>query len=127
MSHDTVLGMWKKEVLEAQKAEIRNDYHKLGEYKMAQRAHLKKRAEKAEKDQKMQDRDQAFVRRQVGRCSLERCGMEVNLGQEGGVVECAVCDWLARRDRSERTRHAYYCSEEHAEEDFVSPFPYHQD
>jgi hypothetical protein len=44
--------------------------------------------------------------------------MEVDVSTEEGAIQCAVCDWLARR--SERRRRFFYCCEEHAEEDFVS-------
>jgi hypothetical protein len=119
MSHDAVLGMWKKEALESQNIEILKLKHRMGELKMAQSAHLKNKAKKAETDQRMQDREYVFVQKQTARCTLERCEREVSL-TEGEAVECAVCDWLVGRDRSERREHAYYCCEEHVDEDFVS-------
>lgn len=117
MSHDSVLQLWKQEALEAQHIEISKLKHRLGELKMAQSAHLKNKAKKAEKDQRMQDREYVIVPRQAAKCSLERCEREVSLA-DGEVLECALCDWLARKDRSERRYHAYYCSEGHVKEDF---------
>jgi len=117
MSHDSVLQLWKQEALEAQHVEISKLKHRLGELKMAQSAHLKNKAKKAEKDQRMQDREYVIVPRQTAKCALERCEREVNVA-DGDVLECAVCDWLARKDRSERREHAYYCCDEHAQEDF---------
>jgi hypothetical protein len=120
LSHDKVLAAWKKEVLYLQQEEISKLKHRLGELQMAQSAHLKNKAKKAERDQRMQDREYVFVAK-LERCSLETCGTEVDLSMEGGAIQCAVCDWLA--GRSERKRRFFYCCEEHAEEDFVSVFP----
>lgn len=119
MSHDSVLELWKEEALEVQRADISKLKHRMGELTMAQSAHLKNKAKKAEKDQRMQDREYVFVPKQSAKCSLDRCGKEISLA-EGEVIECALCDWLARKDKSDRREHAYYCSQEHAEEDFVS-------
>jgi hypothetical protein len=116
-SHDEVLGAWKEEVLYLQQEEISKLRHRLGELQMAQSAHLKNKAKKAERDRRMQDRDYVFVPK-LETCSLEACGMEVDVSTEEGAIQCAVCDWLARR--SERRRRFFYCCEEHAEEDFVS-------
>ncbi|KIN04426.1 hypothetical protein OIDMADRAFT_191412 [Oidiodendron maius Zn] len=115
-SHDEVLTSWKKEVLYLQQEEISKLKHRLGELQMAQSAHLKNKAKKAERDQRMQDREYVFVPK-LEMCSLESCGMEVDVGTDGGAIQCAVCDWLARR--SDRRRRYFYCSEDHAEEDFV--------
>jgi hypothetical protein len=118
LPHDEVLAAWKKEVLYMQQEEISKLKHRLGELQMAQSAHLKNKAKKAEKDQRMQDRDYVFVPK-LETCSLESCGREVDVSAEGGAIQCAVCDWLARRDETNRRRF-FYCGEEHAEEDFVS-------
>lgn len=116
ISHDEVLAMWKKEVLYLQQEEISKLKHRLGELQMAQSAHLKNKAKKAERDQRMLDREYVPAP-QLERCSLESCGREVDLTVDGGAIQCAVCDWLARR--SDRRRF-FYCCEGHAEEDFVS-------
>ena len=120
MSHDNVLSQWKKEVLEIQNQKASQLKHRLGELQMAQSAHLKNKAKKAEKDQRMQD----FVQSQTAGCSLPRCQKVVDLEAEEGALECVVCKWLANKAQTEgrRREHAYYCSEEHAEEDFVSAF-----
>ena len=122
MSHDGVLKLWKAEAIEAQHVDISKLKHRLGELKMAQSAHLKNKAKRAEKDQRLQDREYVIVPRQTAKCALESCQREVIVA-ESEVLECALCDWLVRKDRNERREHAYYCSEEHTEEDFVSLFP----
>jgi len=122
LSPDAVISQWKQEALDTQKQEISRLKHRLGDLKMAQSAHLKnKAAKKAEQDQRMQD----VVQKQIARCNLQSCGREVDLTDEEGVLECAVCDWLAAKGQTEgeRREHAYYCCEEHVEEDFVWP-PY---
>jgi hypothetical protein len=120
MSHDAVLGMWKKEALESQNVEIGKLKKEMGDLQMAQSAHLREKLKKAEKDQKMEDvaADYVHVQKQTAKCLLERCERDINL-TEGEVLECALCDWLASKDRSERRNHAYYCCEQHVEEDFV--------
>ena len=118
LSPDAVISQWKHEALEAQKQEISKLKHRLGDLRMAQSAHLKnKAAKKAEQDQRMQD----VVQKQTARCNLQSCGREVDSTAEEGVLECAVCDWLAAKGQTEgeRREHAYYCCEEHVEEDFV--------
>jgi len=54
------------------------------------------------------------------RCALEMCIREVDLNDEKGVVECAICEWLDRKGGREHERQGrfYYCSIEHAEDDF---------
>lgn len=120
LSHDTVIAKWKTEALESQNQEISKQRHRLGELKMAQSAHLRSKARRAEKDQRMQDREYVFVQRLTADCALDSCDREIGLGEGEEIVECAICRWLARKDRSERRKHAYYCSEEHLQEDFVS-------
>lgn len=117
LSHDDVLGAWKKEVLYMQQEEISKLKHRLGELQMAQSAHLKNKAKKAERDQRLQDRDYVFVPKPET-CSLASCGKEVDVAADGGAIQCAVCDWLARKGDRRRKRY-FYCSEDHAEEDFV--------
>lgn len=121
-SHDVVLAKWKAEALESHDREISKQRHRLAELKMAQSAHLRSKAKRAEKDQRMQDREYVFVQKPTATCSLEGCEQEISLGEGEEVVECAVCLWLAGKDRSEGRRHSYYCSEAHLEEDFVSVF-----
>jgi len=118
LSPDAVISQWKQEALETQKQEISKLKHRLGDLKMAQSAHLKnKAAKKAEQDQRIQD----VVHKQTARCNLQSCGREVDLTAEEGVLECAVCDWLAAKGQTEGglRENAYYCCEEHVEEDFV--------
>jgi hypothetical protein len=117
MSHDTVLAMWSKEAKDVKRRELDRLKQRLGELKMAQSAHLKNKKRKMEKDARMKDQEYVVVPRLVG-CSLPKCENQMDVGKEG-PIECAVCDWLARK--SEDRRRFYYCSEEHVEEDFVSP------
>jgi hypothetical protein len=117
MSHDTVLGLWRKEAQEIKAREVERLRQRLGELQMAQSAHLKNKRRKMEKDARMKDKEYVVVPRLVG-CSLPGCEHQMDVSQEG-PIECAICDWLARK--SEDRRRFYYCSGEHVEEDFVSP------
>ena len=116
MSHDTVLGMWTKEAHEIKAREVGRLKQRLGELQMAQSAHLKNKKRKMEKDARMKDKEYVVVPRLV-QCSLRGCELQMDVSKEG-PIECAICDWLARRG-GER-RHFYYCSEDHIEDDFVS-------
>jgi hypothetical protein len=116
MSHDTVLAIWKKEALDIKAREVDRLKQRLGELQMAQSAQLKNKKRKMEKDARMKDKEYVVVPRLV-ECSLPGCDSQMDVGKEG-PIECAVCDWLARK--SHDRRRFYYCSEEHVEEDFVS-------
>jgi hypothetical protein len=122
LSHDQVITAWKNEVLSSQQQEISKLQHRLGELQMAQSAHLKNKAKKAEKDQRIQDREYVFVPK-MERCTFTGCNKEVDVNTEGGALQCALCDWLAARyEDVERKKgwRFFYCSREHVEEDFVS-------
>lgn len=116
-SHDTVLGMWRKETQDQKAREVGRLKQRLGELQMAQSAHLKNKKRKMEKDARIKDKEYVIVPRLV-KCSLRGCDVQIDTSKEG-PIECAVCDWLA--GRSEERRHFYYCSEAHVEDDFVSP------
>ena len=116
MSHDTVLSTWKKEAQDTKDRHLDRLQQRLVELQMAQSAHLKNRKRKMEKDARMKDKEYVVVPRLVG-CSLPGCENQMDVGKEG-PIECAVCDWLARK--SQDRRRFYYCSEDHVEEDFVS-------
>lgn len=118
LSHDTVLGMWRRDAKGIKGREVERLKHGLGELQMAQSAHLKNKARKMEKDIRVKDRVYVDVPKpEPVKCSLEGC--QVQMDAKEGPIECAVCDWLVRQNPAVN-RHFYYCSEEHAEEDFVS-------
>lgn len=123
LSHDTVITMWRNEVLEKKWKEIDKLKHQLGELKMAQSAHLKNQARKAAKEQRNLDREEqaeAEAAKHTTTCGLPTCEKEVDLLVEGGALQCAICDWIAHQAVDEKRDHVYYCSPEHVEEDFVS-------
>jgi hypothetical protein len=113
LSHDSVMTAMKKEAEDSQSNKVAEARNKQAELQMAQSAHFKNKARKAEKDQRMQDRESSP---KIMRCSLPGCDVDVNLSEE--TIECAVCDWFVRKGADKG--HAYYCSVEHVEEDFVS-------
>ncbi|CZT50905.1 uncharacterized protein RSE6_11975 [Rhynchosporium secalis] len=114
LPHDHVLALWRKDARDSQSTKLAELQGKLSDIKMAHSAYLKnkkKKAEKAEKDQRMVDREPA----RIEQCTLGGCPIEINLVTEE-VIECAVCEWMDRKG-GERGR-AVYCSVEHANEDF---------
>lgn len=128
LSHDTVIKAWKAEVLSSQQQEISKLKHRLGELQMAQSAHLKNKAKKEEKDQRMRDREYVFVPK-MERCALKDCNKEIDVNTEGGALQCALCDWSAARSEGimgKKGFRFYYCCKEHLEENFVSclDFPF---
>ncbi|KAF4632221.1 hypothetical protein G7Y89_g5907 [Cudoniella acicularis] len=110
--HDIVVATMRKEAEDSQHSKVSTLRHRLGELQMAQSAHLKNKARKAEKDQRMQEREPSP--RYVN-CSLENCPLDINITTDE-ITECLICDWLERKGG--RRGHFYYCSVEHAEEDF---------
>ena len=117
-SHDEVVAAMKREAGDSQRLAIERFQRQLSDLKMAQSAHMKIKTKKAEKeDRMMQDPSP-----RMERCALEMCIREVDLNDEKGVVECAICEWLDRKGGRghERQGRFYYCSIEHAEDDFVS-------
>jgi len=113
--HDEVLSAMIKEAEDSQAAKIADLQRELNDLQMARSAHMKAKAKKADKDERMMlDREPSprFVQ-----CGLTGCAIDVNLA-DGEIIECALCEWLYRRDGS--GGRFYYCSVEHAEDDFVS-------
>lgn len=110
---DEVLKDMQKEAEDSQSSKLAGLRGELSELEMAQSAHMKAQARK---DQKKRDREPSPG---VAQCSLNGCANEINLATDE-VIECAVCEWLERRG-SQKGR-AFYCSVEHAEDDFVSLF-----
>jgi len=112
MSHDRVLGMWKAEARGVQTRDLEATEKELEGIKKAQTGHLK------DKKRKMMKEDAKMKGRMlVVDCSLPGCDKQMDKRKDR-VVECVVCDWLARR--SDQRRHSYYCSQKHNDEDFVS-------
>ncbi|KAG4414098.1 hypothetical protein IFR04_012750 [Cadophora malorum] len=110
--HDEVLASWRKDAQDSQAAKVSELQGKLSDIKMAQSAYLKNKKKKAEKDQRMLDREPTP---RIEQCALGGCPVEINLVTEE-VIECAICEWMDRKG-GERGR-AVYCSLEHANEDF---------
>jgi hypothetical protein len=116
--HDEVVAAMKKEADDSQLSKIDGLQRDLGELQMAQSAHLKDKAKKEEKSQRMMmDREPSP---KMVQCSLDGCGNEINLLADA-IIECAICEWLDRKG-GERGRYVY-CSIQHADEDFVSFLP----
>jgi len=112
--HDEVLAAMKKEAADSQANKIDVLQREISELQMAQSAHMKVKAKKEEKHERMVlDREPSP---KMVQCSLDGCTNEVNLLAD--TIECAICEWLHRKGR-ERGRYVY-CSVEHADEDFVS-------
>jgi hypothetical protein len=116
--HDEVVAAMKKEADDARSSKIEGLQRDLGELQMAQSAHLKDKAKKEEKSQRMMmDREPSP---KMVQCSLDGCGNEINLLADA-IIECAICEWLDRKG-GERGRYVY-CSIQHADGDFVSFYP----
>jgi hypothetical protein len=112
--HDEVLAAMKKEAADSHASKIDVLQREISELQMAQSAHLKVKAKKEEKNERMiLDREPSP---KMVQCSLDSCANEVNLLAD--TIECAICEWLHRKG-GERGRYVY-CSVEHADEDFVS-------
>lgn len=123
-SHHEILAKWRKEALETQEKETEALKRQLAELQLAQSAHLKNKARKAEKKQ---DREaEVEVEKKTAYCALRSCEKEIDLLAGNGTLECMVCDWMAGKNFEEgsvgKREHVYYCSEEHVEEHFVSFF-----
>ena len=114
--HDEVVRAMKKEAGQTQDEELIGLKHRLAELQMAQSAHLKNKRKKAErKDRRDVDREEYEPK--IAHCSFDSCENDINMESEG-VIECALCDFLASKTHSRR--HFYYCSVRHADDDFVS-------
>jgi hypothetical protein len=107
--HDEVLAAMKKEAADSHASKIDVLQREISELQMAQSAHLKVKAKKEEKHERMiLDREPSP---KMVQCSLDGCANEVNLLAD--MIECAICEWLHRKG-GERGRYVY-CSVEHAE------------
>jgi hypothetical protein len=110
--HDNVVSAMRREAEEAQANKVSKLSQSLGEMQMAFSAHLKNKARKAEKDKRMNDRDMSPC---YANCGVEDCPIDINISTDG-TIECTICEWLERK--GSRRERVYYCSVEHAEEDF---------
>ncbi|KAH8654560.1 hypothetical protein BGZ60DRAFT_496102 [Tricladium varicosporioides] len=110
--HDEVVDAMRKEAEETQHSKVSALKDNLGALQMGHSAHLKAKARKAEKDQRIHDRDSSP---QYVSCSLEKCPLEPDIMRDE-TVECLICDWLEHKGG--RRGRFYYCCVEHAEEDF---------
>ncbi|CAG8962013.1 hypothetical protein HYFRA_00014121 [Hymenoscyphus fraxineus] len=112
--HDEVVKAMKKEAADTQASKVSALQQEMDELQMAFSAHVKAKAKKAEKEQRIHDRE--LTPRYVS-CNLEECPLDsINISNEE-IIECAICEWLERKGR--RRGPIYYCSVEHAEEDFA--------
>lgn len=113
LNHDEVLTAMRKEAQDLNNQKLSALHTELGELQLAQSAHLKKKVRKAEDVQQVRDQKS----NQISKCcSLAQCGAKIDLTKEN--IECALCEWLERKG-SDKGRF-FYCSIEHAEEDFDS-------
>ncbi|KAL3422748.1 hypothetical protein PVAG01_06904 [Phlyctema vagabunda] len=121
LSHDTVLEAMRKEAQGSQIDDASHLHVRLNELQMAQSAHVKSLARKAEKDRKMQDFEPTPEPITVP-CTLPDCGIRVALEDEeyAGPIECGLCDWLSQN--SSTRQRVLYCSSQHAEQDFVGSY-----
>ncbi|POS85119.1 hypothetical protein EPUL_001824 [Erysiphe pulchra] len=112
LNHDEVLTAMQKEAQDLYSQRVSALHTELGELQLAQSAHLKKKVRKAENFQQVRDRksNQMSIC-----CSLVHCRAEIDLTKEN--IECALCEWLERKGSGKGR--FFYCSSEHAEEDFV--------
>ncbi|KAG9242138.1 hypothetical protein BJ878DRAFT_517043 [Calycina marina] len=116
-SPESVVAAWKAEALQLQLEHTTKLTEQLRALKLAQSAQERKQAAKqAVENQKLHN----AVEKRTARCSMQECGSEVDLDAEDGVLECALCDWLASKPgvKGEKREHAYYCCETHVEDDF---------
>ena len=114
-SHDTVLAAMREESERYQSNTLEELKGKLNEFQMAKSASMKDKKRKAEQaDQRMLDRD--VEDNQYVNCGLPSCPLDVDLSEE--TIECVICDWLVRKGAAKHR--VFYCSVEHADEDFVS-------
>ncbi|TQS37885.1 hypothetical protein Golomagni_01621 [Golovinomyces magnicellulatus] len=110
-SHDEVLTAMRKEAHNLNSQKLNALHKELNELQLAQSAHLKNKARKAEKDQRIQNRE---LSPESVHCSLKRCAIKLNPREEN--LECALCEWLNTKG-SGKARF-FYCTAEHADEDF---------
>ncbi|RKF63883.1 hypothetical protein GcC1_136003 [Golovinomyces cichoracearum] len=111
VSHDEVLTAMRKEAHHLNSQKLNALHKELSELQLAQSAHLKNKARKAEKDQRIQNRE---LSPEPVHCNLKRCAIKLNPKEEN--LECALCDWLNTKGSGKGR--FFYCTAEHAKEDF---------
>ncbi|KAM3073006.1 hypothetical protein ACMFMG_008725 [Clarireedia jacksonii] len=115
MPHDAVVAAMRKEVSTSREVEISDLKRRLNELNLAQSAHLKAKAKKAEKDQMKDQRNMSLVGESKAVCAYEDCSKDIDLGVDEGIIQCVVCDWIDGLINGEKS--TYYCSPEHAHMD----------
>ena len=121
--HDEVIRQWHREVLEAQEKRTGKLKYQLGELKMAQTAHLKNKAKKAENQRMWDQKDEAEVDSKTFICTLPRCGIDLVDTARESWATCLYCEWLVSKQEevgAAGIEPSYYCTVEHAEADLVS-------
>lgn len=113
LTHDEVYELMEKEAHSSKEVSLRNYRNELEGLQGALAAQQKLKKRKQEKDRRMVDQDPIP---RTTRCSLQVCVIDLDLSQT--QLECAICQWLDAKG-SGCTRF-FYCSAEHADEDFVS-------
>ncbi|TAQ85958.1 hypothetical protein B7494_g5725 [Chlorociboria aeruginascens] len=118
--HDTVVAGMKKEAAESQEKDVSQLRSRLEGLSLAQKANRKKVNKRAEEKGNREDKGKKELSEEPKsvECALE-CGNEVSTKGEG-ALQCALCNFLSLRDQLEDStrKQFFYCSVEHAEEDF---------
>jgi hypothetical protein len=110
--HDEVYESMQKEAHSSKEVNLRNYRNELEGLQGALAAQQKLKKRKEEKDRPMPDQESTPG---TTICSFSSCSRHLDLSEM--QLECAVCQWLDAKG-SGCTRF-FYCSLEHAEEDFV--------
>ncbi|ESZ90699.1 hypothetical protein SBOR_8925 [Sclerotinia borealis F-4128] len=113
--HDEVVAAMKKEGARSKETEMAHLQHRLNELNLAQSAHLKAKAKKAEKDSLKYQHYQEVVKQSKALCAYDGCDEDVDLTVPNGAIQCVLCDWIASKVPEDRDhkRH-YYCCPDHA-------------
>lgn len=113
--HDEIVTMMEKENFRMKETEIAQLQRRLNELNLAQSAHLKAKAKKAEKDSIKYQRHQEVANESKALCSYDSCDEDVDLAVPEGAIQCIFCDWIASQVPEDRDhKRAYYCCPDHA-------------
>lgn len=112
--HDEVVSAMRNESRRLKEDEIGHLRHRLNELRLAQSAHLKAKAKKAEKDTLKYRHDQQVAKESKALCSYDGCDEDVDLTVPGGALQCVVCAWIANKVPEDQDhKQFYYCSPDH--------------
>ncbi|PQE21332.1 hypothetical protein CJF32_00006456 [Rutstroemia sp. NJR-2017a WRK4] len=89
--HDTVVAAMRKEISASREVEISDLQRRLNELNLAQSAHLKAKAKKAEKDQMKDQRNMSLVEIGKAVCAYDECSKNIDSGVGDEVVQCVEC------------------------------------